>query len=80
MRECELSRVQLFETQWTIALQAPVSMGFSRQARILKWIATSSSRNLPYAGIETLSTPESPALEGEFFTTWAIWEAYERSR
>ena len=26
-----LSRVQLFETLWTVARQAPPSMGFSRQ-------------------------------------------------
>jgi len=26
-----LSRVQLFETPWTVAYQAPLSMGFSRQ-------------------------------------------------
>ena len=26
-----LSRVQLFVTSWTVALQAPLSMGFSRQ-------------------------------------------------
>ena len=26
-----LSRVQLFVTPWTVALQAPPSMGFSRQ-------------------------------------------------
>ena len=26
-----LSRVQLFATQWTVAYQAPLSMGFSRQ-------------------------------------------------
>ena len=26
-----LSRVQLFETPWTVAYQAPTSMGFSRQ-------------------------------------------------
>ena len=26
-----LSRVQLFETLWTVAYQAPPSMGFSRQ-------------------------------------------------
>ena len=26
-----LSRVQLFATPWTVALQAPLSMGFSRQ-------------------------------------------------
>ena len=28
---CVLSRVQLFETLWTIAHQAPLSMGLSRQ-------------------------------------------------
>ena len=26
-----LSRVRLFETPWTVACQAPLSMGFSRQ-------------------------------------------------
>ena len=26
-----LSRVQLFATAWTVAYQAPLSMGFSRQ-------------------------------------------------
>ena len=26
-----LSHVQLFATPWTVALQAPLSMGFSRQ-------------------------------------------------
>ena len=29
--EVTLSRVQLFATPWTIARQAPLSMGFSRQ-------------------------------------------------
>ena len=28
---CELNHVQLFETPWTVACQAPLSMGFSRQ-------------------------------------------------
>ena len=31
MRECVLSHVQLFLTPWTVALQAPLSMGFPRQ-------------------------------------------------
>ena len=35
-----LSRVQLFVTPWTVAQQAPLSMGFS-QARILEWVAIS---------------------------------------
>ena len=28
---CSLSHVQLFATPWTVARQAPLSMGFSRQ-------------------------------------------------
>ena len=39
---CPLSRVQLFVTPWTIAHQAPVHRIF--QARILEWVAISSSR------------------------------------
>ena len=38
---CILSCVQLFEALWTVAHQAPLSMGFF-QARVLKWVATSS--------------------------------------
>ena len=37
-----LSHVQLFGTPWTVAHQAPLSMGFS-QARILERVAISSS-------------------------------------
>ena len=38
-----LSCVQLFVIPWTVAHQAPLSMGFS-QERILKWVVISSSR------------------------------------
>ena len=38
-----LSRVCLFVTPWTVACQAPLSMGIL-QARILEWIAMPSSR------------------------------------
>ena len=38
-----LSRVQLFVIPWTVALQAPLSMGIL-QARILEWVAMPSSR------------------------------------
>ena len=31
MRVCSVASVQLFETPWTLARQAPLSMGFSRQ-------------------------------------------------
>ena len=37
------SHVWLFVTLWTVACQAPLSMGFF-QARILEWVASSSSR------------------------------------
>ena len=40
---CMLSSVQLFATPWTVAHQAPLSMG-SLPARILEWIAMPSSR------------------------------------
>ena len=51
-------------TPWIVAIQAPLSMGLSRQ-RILEWLAISFSRDLPGLGIE----PVSPALAGGFFTT-----------
>ena len=40
---CCFSRVQLFVTPWTVAHQAPLSMGIL-QARTLEWIAMPSSR------------------------------------
>ena len=38
-----LSRVLLFATLWTVAFQAPLSMGIL-QAKILKWVAMPSYR------------------------------------
>ena len=38
------SRVQLFATPWTVTCQAPLSMGFPRQA--LEWVAMLSSRGI----------------------------------
>ena len=57
-----LSRVQLFVTSWTIALQAHLSMGFSRQEH---WsgLPFPSPRDLPNQGIE----PRSPALQADSF-------------
>ena len=60
-------------TPWTVAGQAPLSMGFSRQEW---WIGLPfpPSKDLPDAGIE----PEpltSPASAGGFFTTSASQEA-----
>ena len=45
------------------------------QARILEWVAIPSPGDLPDSGIKAVSLI-SPALEGEFFTTSATWEAH----
>ena len=52
-----LSRVRLFVTLWTVAYQAPLSMGFSRQEY---WggLPFPSPGDLPDPGIE----PRSPSL------------------
>ena len=52
------SHVQLFVTPWTIARQAPLSVGFPRQEY---W----NGLPFPDLGIE----PVSPALAGRVFTT-----------
>ena len=63
-------------TPWTIACQAPLSVGFSRQEY---W------HGLPFPTLADLSdpgikptTPASPALAGGFFFFyhWATWEAW----
>ena len=53
-----LSRVQLFATPWTVARQAPQSMGFSRQ-EYWNGLPFPSLGDLPIPGIE----PGSPALQ-----------------
>ena len=54
------SRVRLFETLWTVACQAPLSMGFSRQE---------SWSGLPFPSPGDLSNPGikpgSPALQAD---------------
>ena len=74
---CLLSRftcVQLFVTQWTEALQTPLSLGFFRQEH---WsgLPCPSPGDLPDPEIELMSLM-SPALAGGFFTTSATWEAH----
>ena len=53
-----LSRVRLFATPWTVAYQASLSMGFSRQ-EYWSGLPFPSPGDLPNPGIE----PGSPALE-----------------
>ena len=52
-----LSHVQLFATPWTVAYQAPLSMGFSRQ-EYWSGLPFPSPGDLPNPGIK----PRSPAL------------------
>ena len=52
-----LSCVQLFGTPWTVAYQASLSMGFSRQ-EYWSGLPFPSPGDLPHQGIE----PRSPAL------------------
>ena len=61
------SHVQFFVTQWTVACQAPLSMGFYRQ-EYWSGLPFPSPGDLPNPGIEPRSLP-SPALAGGFFTT-----------
>ena len=68
------SRVQLCVTLWTIAHQALLSMGFSRQ-EYWSGLPCPLSGNLPDPGIKPAS-PVSPALAGRFFTTNTTWEAH----
>ena len=55
-----LSRVWLFATPWTVASQAPLSMGFSRQ-EFWSGLPFPSPGDLPNPGIE----PQSPALQAD---------------
>ena len=77
MHTCVLShfsRVQICATLWTVACQAPLSMGFSRQEY---W--SGLSHPLPgdpsNPGIKHTSLM-SPALAGRVFITSATWEAH----
>ena len=65
MREVKLlSRALLFVTLWTVAHQAPPSMGFSRQEYWCR-LPFPSPGDLPDPGIE----PRSPALQADSLTS-----------
>ena len=59
-----LSRVRLFATPWTVAHQAPQSVGFSRQ-EYWNRLPFPSPGDLPNPGIE----PRSPALQADTLTS-----------
>ena len=70
MHACVLNRFShtpLFVTSWTVAHQAPLSMGFSRQEY---WSALPCPPpgEFPNLGMEPVSLM-SPSLAGRFFTT-----------
>ena len=60
-----LSRVRLFATPWTVAYQAPLSMGFSRQ-EYWSGLPFPSPGDLPDPGIEPrFLTSQADALTSE---------------
>ena len=61
------SHVQLFETPWTGARQALLSMRFSRQ-EYWSGLPFPPQGELPYPGIK-LTSPVSPVLAGGSFAT-----------
>ena len=69
--------VQFFVTPWTVAHQAPMSMGFFSQ---VYWIGSPCPPpgDLSDPGIE-LTPLMSPALAGRFFTTSTTWEVLRTS-
>ena len=70
------SHVRLFETPWTVARQAPLSMEFSWQ-EYWSGLPFSSPGDLLDPEIEPVSLT-FPALADGFFTTSAAWEAPPR--
>ena len=62
-----LSHVWLFATIWTVARQAPLSMGFCRQ-EYWSGLPCPPPGDLPAPGIQS-SSLASPTLAGGFFTT-----------
>ena len=69
------SHGRLFVTLWTVAHQASLSKGFSRQ-EYWSGLPCLPPGNLTKVGVEPAS-PMSPALAGRFFTAGFTWEAYK---
>ena len=68
------SRVQIFVIPWTVARQAPLSVGFSRQ-EYWSGVPFPPPRDLPGPGMEPQFLAPS-ALAGRFFTTGPPGEAF----
>ena len=59
----------LFATPWTVALQAPLSMEFSRQ-QYWSWLPFPSPGDLPDSGIK----PKCPALQADSLLSELPWK------
>ena len=68
-----LGHVWLFVTPWTIAHQAPQSLGFSRQ-EYCSGLPSPPPGDFPNPGIK----PRSPALQADFFTIWTTRKAHKK--
>ena len=64
---CTLSCVSVFVTPWTVACQAPPSMGFPRQ-EYWSGLSFATPGDLSNLGVKAVSLA-SPTLAGRFFTT-----------
>ena len=74
---CVLSRfshAQLFATPWTVAHQAPLSMGLSRQ-EYWRGLPCPPPWDLPNTGIQPMSLMSSTLPSG-FFASTTTWEAW----
>ena len=65
-----LSRVWIFVTPWSVAHEAPLSVGIL-QARILEWVAIPFSRGC----FQPRDWTQVSRIAGGFFTVWGIREA-----
>ena len=78
MHAFRFSRAQLCATLWTVAHQAPLSMGFSRKEYWSGLPCHPPPGDIPYPGIKAQSLL-CLTLAGRFFTTSATWEAPHNS-
>ena len=58
-------------TPWTVAPQAPLSMGFSQLEKLLEWVAIPFSRGSSQPKDQT----QVSCIAGRFFIVWATVEA-----
>ena len=68
-----LSHVRLFATPWTIACQAPLSMGICRQ-EYQSGLPFPSSGDLSHLGIKPVAPSESSVFQADSFTTEPPWK------